>query len=203
MQFGEGKMALVPPMLVKRGRLCLKIDWEGPYTRKAVIERFADGGRAPEFAGKDYGLYQVYGRHILAGEGTLLYVGKAAKQTFARHLLQHERWPHSEKVAGDRVYLGRIQAIRRRHSSKDNWKKLEDDIQLAEQIMIRKYSPNYNSSHIAREPKMSYARVVLLHRRDKRSLDSRDEAPRDTRTCAAVQQVGVAPVGRPRTAARR
>jgi hypothetical protein len=164
---------------VKRGLLCLKIVWKGPYTRREVIDQFGNSGFPPEYDGDDYGLYQVYGRHILAGD-TLLYVGKADRQTFSRRFKQHEAWPHSDKAKGQRVYLGRIKVIPRRHRRQDKWKKWEEDIHLAERIIIRKYSPNYNSSNIARKPKLSHETVVLLHQGDRKRLRSRDVAPDDT-----------------------
>ena len=42
------------------------IEWEGPFSLDYVIE---------ELNGKDnYGLYQIYGTHIVYGAGSLLYL---------------------------------------------------------------------------------------------------------------------------------
>ena len=48
----------------------------------------------------DYGLYQVYGRHVVFGSGSLLYVGRARDQTFGRRLQQHDaEWLREEEGA--------------------------------------------------------------------------------------------------------
>lgn len=53
----------------------IRIEWEGPYSLEEVITKMVDGGKNPDWDGNDYGLYQIYGRHILSGKNTLLYIG--------------------------------------------------------------------------------------------------------------------------------
>lgn len=91
---------------VVKSTLQLTAIWSGPFTRESVISGFTDGGRAPEYDGEDYGLYQIYGKHILCGSDTLLYIGQATEQTFSRRFRQHERWlAYEEDIS---VYLGRV-----------------------------------------------------------------------------------------------
>ena len=46
----------------------VKIEWEGPFTIDQVLEL--------NDKSKDFGLYQIYGRHVIFGVGSLLYIGK-------------------------------------------------------------------------------------------------------------------------------
>ncbi len=48
-------------------------------------------GQYPDW-GEDYGLYQIYGKHILCGKDTLLYIGEATEQTFSTRFKQHQHW---------------------------------------------------------------------------------------------------------------
>ena len=45
----------------------VRIEWEGPLSLDEVKE-LADGD-------EDCGLYQIYGRHIIFGDDSLLYIG--------------------------------------------------------------------------------------------------------------------------------
>ena len=138
--------------------------------------RFRDRGSHPQYDGDDYGLYQIYGEHILAGADALVYVGKASRQTFSTRFKQH-KWLQSDYGTECRAFLGRMQRIPRRHRwSHNHWKKWEEDVQLAEWLMIHKYSPNYNSASIARPPKQP---MVLVHLGRRRRLERTDVAPDD------------------------
>ena len=46
----------------------VRIEWEGPFSIEEVLE-LNDGN-------KDYGLYQIYGHHIVYGKDSLLYIGQ-------------------------------------------------------------------------------------------------------------------------------
>ena len=81
--------------------LKLRIDWAGPFTPGHVVAKYADGGSPPRYEGTDYGLYQIYGNHIVAGK-TLIYVGKANRQTFSRRFKQHAKW--LDREAGLQVF---------------------------------------------------------------------------------------------------
>ena len=41
------------------------IEWTGPFDYQEVIDKMKDGGNDPEYDGNDYGLYKIYGKHIL------------------------------------------------------------------------------------------------------------------------------------------
>lgn len=155
--------------------LKLVIEWSGPYTLDEAIESLTDAGEPPEYDGEDYGVYQIYGQHILCGPGTLLYVGKAARQTFADRFRQHESWLRDEDDVC--IYVGKIWDEERHSDSEEIW---EADVDLAEKILIHKYSPNYNSASIAEEPDLrGFERVELTHRGERNRLKSSDTAPED------------------------
>jgi hypothetical protein len=170
---------MAPKNTAKKGLLLqLNIDWAGPYSPDRVIADFGDGGTRPHYEGLDYGLYQIYGDHILSGSDTLLYVGKANRQTFSRRFKQHRNWLQREGGAEHRVFLGRIY-IPRRHTRSDSWSTWENDVYLAERLVIHKYSPNYNSSSIARPPELSHASITIVHRGSRGQLKKIDHAPDD------------------------
>lgn len=156
----------------------IAIEWQGPFEVSEVIDNMNDEGDPPEYAGDDYGLYQIYGKHILCGPHTLLYIGKAFRETFSRRFRTHQReWLKDEE--GISVYVGRIHD-ETRHSRKDNWKSWETDVALAENILIHKYSPNYNSVSISNKPDLSpHDKVCLVHKVDRHRLEPQDTAPDD------------------------
>ncbi len=119
----------------------VKIKWEGPLslqmarTRADVVE--------------DYGLYQVYGRHVVFGADALLYIGRATEQTFAQRLTNH-RWLDEEQDVT--IRLGRIADDD--YKSNAHWRKIVCD---CESLSIYRHSPPYNSQNIQR------CSVVGLH----------------------------------------
>ncbi len=156
----------------------IKIDWEGPLGLSEVIKEKNDWGERPDYAGNDYGLYQIYGIHILCGKNTLLYVGKAIDQTFSQRFKQHKKdWIGNCKV---KIYLGRIED-NATYSKIDDWKRWKRDVGIAEEIIIYKYTPNYNSSCIGDYPKLfPYRKVKLVHIGNAGCLRKRlDSAPGD------------------------
>lgn len=89
----------------------ITIEWEGPFTLDHVINKCDDGGEHPHYDGKDYGLYQIYGRHILddpkaPSYKSLLYLGNATDQTFSSRFRTHKRswleheWKESISIHG-------------------------------------------------------------------------------------------------------
>jgi hypothetical protein len=76
--------------------LKLEISWDGPYTRHEVVKTATDWGVAPSYTGEDYGLYQIYGRHVLGNCDALLYIGEATDQTFSVRFQQHDGWLKDE-----------------------------------------------------------------------------------------------------------
>lgn len=157
--------------------LSLSISWSGPYTRRQVVRLFADGGAAPSWDGEDYGLHQIYGRHLLGDRDALLYIGEATEQTFADRFKQHEKWLTHEWPV--RVYLGRLYSPRR-HRTDDNWRSWKEDVKLAERVMIYTYSPHYNGRSITERPQLNgHKRVELVHIGKRNRLRRRDSVPHD------------------------
>jgi len=77
------------------------------------------------------------------------------------------------------VYLGRIYEPKL-HSKKNNWQAWERDVGLAENILIYKYSPNFNSTGISDEPSLPpFEKVKLIHRSKRYRLEPEDTAPDD------------------------
>jgi len=58
----------------------IRIEWSGSFSLESVIEKMNNAGSLPDYEGEDYGLYQIYGKHILCGPDTLLYIGEATEQ---------------------------------------------------------------------------------------------------------------------------
>jgi hypothetical protein len=162
---------------MKDNVLRLDVRWSGPFTIDQVVTTFDDEGPAPLYDGKDYGLYQIYGTHILAGPDTLLYIGQATDQTFSRRFRQHREWLAHEEGAS--IYLGRVYDPAR-HMAADGWRTWRVDVRLAECILIYKYSPNYNSVSISEPPMLvSWSAVELTNRGQRRKLHARDLVPHD------------------------
>jgi hypothetical protein len=157
----------------------IEIEWKGPFSLNKVINEMDDWGQSPTWNGKDYGLYQIYGRHILCGENTLLYVGKTTERTFSRRFKEHREWLLEDQYEKDiKIYLGRIYNPKK-HSEKDKWKSWKEDIEDAEKVLVYKYSPNYNSRELARIPKLHHQKVQLVNRREKGRLKYKDIHPKD------------------------
>lgn len=155
----------------------IEIKWEGPFSLGEVIEKNDGGNPDNGYEGNDYGLYQIYGQHILSGPDTLLYIGKATRQTFSYRFRQHKEWIDKEKEI--EIYLGRVYDPKK-HSKADNWRTWEDDVEDVEKILIYKYTPNYNSSEIGDEPKLQqHKQIKLIHRGNRHNLKEIDQAPED------------------------
>lgn len=156
----------------------IAIFWDGPFTFKQVITFRNDGGIAPKWDGQDYGLYQVYAEHILNGPNTLVYIGKAVEQTFAQRFRQHgKEWLAQEKDV--KIFLGRINDGRN-YSVNDSWKSWKHDVGMAEEVLIYKYTPNYNSSEKGDYPNLKLLRKVkLIHHGRRCQLEKIDIAPKD------------------------
>jgi hypothetical protein len=154
------------------------IEWAGPFNYQEVIDKMKDGGKNPEYDGNDYGLYQIYGKHILCGSDTLLYIGKVTQETYSNRFKDHKKWwlANEEEI---QVYLGRVYDPQK-HSKSDKWKSWEHDIDLVERILIYKYSPNYNNTGIGDKPSLlPFKKILLIHEGNKHKLEKEDNAPED------------------------
>jgi len=95
-------------------------------------------------SGDDYGVYQIYGTHPVYGKNTLLYIGKAASQTFGMRLKQHDKWLYNQDSEQITVYTGRIGS----NTPNKDWERWEDIIDIAEKLLIYVHQPAGNSSNI-------------------------------------------------------
>ncbi len=154
----------------------IKIEWVGPFSVEKVVKEMDEGGQYPDW-GEDYGLYQIYGKHILYGKDALLYIGQTTDQTFSTRFKQHKKyWLDNEENI--KVYVGRVYDPGR-HSKEDNWESWEEDIQIAERVLIYKYSPNYNNTNISNPPELGSRNVRLIHKGKRHRLKLKDNAPKD------------------------
>lgn len=108
---------------------------------------------------------------------TLLYIGKATEKTFSAPLWQHQHWLRNEDPV--QVYLERV-CMPERYVRFDNWPLWAADIQLAERVLIYKYSLPYNSVSIAEPPNLGkFDKIVLIKNGPSHRLHKRDTAPDD------------------------
>jgi hypothetical protein len=117
----------------------VRVNWTGPLTLEQVIRfDWTNDNR--------YGLYQIYGHHVVFGPGSLLYVGMARDQPFATRFGQHSSWLADEQAVV--VHFGVIEPEDYAHESPDwpDWKRLLCDV---EALTIHFHSPPYNSRNIA------------------------------------------------------
>jgi hypothetical protein len=157
----------------------IKIEWDGPFSVEEVIDKMIDGGEKPDWDGNDYGLYQIYGRHILCGKNTLLYIGMTTEQTFSQRFKEHKVWLDEDQDNEDiKIYIGKIYDPKK-HSKKDSWRLWKRDVQIAEKVLIYKYSPNYNGREISSKPKLHFNSVRLVHVGERNRLEEEDNIPRD------------------------
>lgn len=157
----------------------IDVEWEGPFSINKIIKEMDDCGKSPAWDGKDYGLYQIYGRHILYEKNTLLYVGKTTERTFSKRFNEHRQWLLKDQDERDiHIYLGRIYNFKR-HSKRDKWKSWKEDVGDAEKILIYKYSPNYNGRELSKIPELHHQEVQLVHRGKRGRLKNKDVHPKD------------------------
>ncbi len=105
---------------------CVRVEWEGPFSVDNVIAELNNKD--------DYGLYQIYGKHIIFGENSLLYIGMT-DQTFSERLEGHRKdwlW-YDEEWGKVSIRIARVPS-----------KVLKD----AEALEIYWHSPPYNSQNI-------------------------------------------------------
>jgi hypothetical protein len=107
------------------------VEWDGPFSLADLPDLNNDW---------DYGVYQIYGAHTVYGAGVLLYIGKAAKQTFGVRIPQ-EGWPDNQ----DRVeiYVGRLCGSRKPQDA--TWNRLIGEV---ESLLIYAHAPATNAMNI-------------------------------------------------------
>lgn len=117
----------------------IHIQWRGPYT--------VDEATAFTDEDIDYGLYQIYGAHIVYGADVLLYICKAEQQTFGVRIRQHQQeWMRDEHDARRlAVYLGRLAG----ETPPDAVWSWSAQIAAAEALLIHVHTPAYNAEYVA------------------------------------------------------
>ena len=96
----------------------------------------------------DHGLYQIYGNHIVFGEGSLLHIGMTTEQTFGTLFRQHyEEWIKDEEHDVS-IQVGRLNEDDYEHDPPEwtDWCQLVKD---TEALLINWHTPPYNSQHIS------------------------------------------------------
>ncbi len=126
----------------------IRIEWDGPYSLHDIgydekEQNYKNEAIFLNDEHKDIGIYQVYGCHPIYGNDVLLYIGKAAKQTFALRLSQ-EGWEYNEDSKNIKFYVGRLFS-KIQPSSMSKWYSMIDK---AENMLIYAHEPARNSANI-------------------------------------------------------
>ncbi|HUF52623.1 MAG TPA: hypothetical protein VMR52_02465 [Dehalococcoidia bacterium] len=109
----------------------IHIEWEGPLSLEDVAK--LNGST-------DYGVYQIYGGHVVYGSDALVYIGKAGRQSFGTRIKQETDWPENHDADRIRVYVGRLHG----EATPSNETR-ERQIDLAERLLIYACQPAFNS----------------------------------------------------------
>ncbi|WP_276646020.1 hypothetical protein [Globicatella sulfidifaciens] len=109
----------------------IQIKWEGPF--------FIEDLKSLNNDKIDYGIYQIYGNHLVYGENVLLYIGQANEQTFFTRIRQHYYWLEDDFS----FYIGRLSG--QDTPSYEIW---HNKISAAEQLLIHIHAPSYNTANI-------------------------------------------------------
>jgi len=122
----------------------ISIWWEGPFTQSEIINGKIDSKVYSNTADR-IGLYQVYGSHPLYGNDVLLYIGRTKdKNGFSRRL--KNRWvvDFGNDKENIKIYLGTIYSPKFSLEEKE----INEQIDLAEVLLIHAHKPAYNSSNV-------------------------------------------------------
>jgi hypothetical protein len=137
-------------------RRIINVDWSGPFGVNQIGE--LDGH-------DQFGLYQIYGPHPVYGNQQLLYIGKASARSFAVRLAEHG-WIHGTRDTSQvSVYIGRLCGS----ETPDN-KVWEEEIDLAERLLIYAHFPPYNTQKWLIRPSDKLEHVHVLNWNQYRDL---------------------------------
>jgi len=89
----------------------------------------------------DYGIYQVTGTHVIFGQDSLLYIGRAVGVKFGARFLKHSSWLKDE--SGIKIYLAKLREGDFKED--DDWKDWDQLARDCEALCIYWHSPPYNS----------------------------------------------------------
>ena len=126
----------------------VRIEWEGPFSLVEVLEL--------DNRNKDYGLYQIYGTHIVfgpeSGTDNLLNIGMTGPDsTFSdRFKEKSTSWIRYNLDRGGEIsiYIARLPSM------------LEEDIKRFEALEIYWHSPPYNGMNINSYPEHPKLHIV-------------------------------------------
>lgn len=121
-------------MGTERNVYVIEIEWDGPFSIDALNSLNGES---------DFGVYQVYGTHVVFGSDALLYIGKAEEQYFSRRMAQHTGWFGNEPSQLT-LYVGRL-GSETGAIGDGVWK---EEINRAERVLIHSCSPPYNTQHL-------------------------------------------------------
>jgi hypothetical protein len=111
--------------------------WKKYLWNKAVLNNFNDFDSE-----RDFGVYQIYGSHPVYGDDALLYIGKAAQETFASRMKGHYDFDAYNLT---KIHLGYFCEIDDMDEQK--W---EDAISIVEPILIKSHMPALNGTGVKR-----------------------------------------------------
>jgi len=118
----------------------VKVNWDKPIDVESA-DSFNDEKN-------DYGLYQIYGHHIVFGAGSLLYIGIAIEQTFGGRFRQHyDEWIKDEEEDIS-IRVGRLNEDDYEHDTYE-WKDWCQLVKDTEALLINWHTPPYNSQNIS------------------------------------------------------
>lgn len=133
----------------------VRIEWQGPFCLDCVIDELNRKD--------DYGLYQIYGTHIIlepdGGADHLLYIGMTKLgSTFSERFKNHKaRWIwYNLKHGGEiSIHIARLPSMSK------------EEIELVEALEIYWHSPPYNGMNIDSYPKHPKLHIVNMGKRHK------------------------------------
>jgi hypothetical protein len=140
----------------KRTFKLIQIDWQGPFTLNELNLLTNDS--------HDYGIYQIYGKHLVYGKDVLLYIGKADLQTFGKRVSQ-ENWWNTNDTKHLKIYAGRLAG--ESTPKEEFWSK---EIDLAERLLISVHKPAYYSKSLSLIRDAEVHNIHILNWGDHRDL---------------------------------
>jgi len=130
----------------------IEIEWTGAFS----IEEISSLTNPV----KDFGIYCIYGNHVVTGPETLLYIGKACDQTFATRFFQHASWLTVENYEL-KIFIGRLGNSSQSYTNEE-W---TNKIVYAENLLIHYLSPPYNTTCIYKHPPTPDILILNLGKR--------------------------------------
>ncbi|CAM5734274.1 hypothetical protein SAFG77S_11602 [Streptomyces afghaniensis] len=140
----------------KRTLKLIQIEWQGPFTLDELNLLTDDS--------HDYGIYQIYGKHLVYGKDVLLYIGKADQQTIGKRVSQ-ENWWNTNDSKQLKIYAGRLAGV-----STPNDELWSKEIDLAERLLISVHKPAYNSKSLSLIRDAELQDIHILNWGDHRDL---------------------------------